>query len=141
MPRILKYSAYLAILMLQSISFAFASEQVRVKGVVRDITSDKSLPGVIVELYVFEQSSRLRMGTFVLREKVSTEASGKFEFAVPPRSTIQLKTQVIPMDVPGSLVVLDVEDRDIANIVLTYDPNDLDAQDEEDHYGHGEDGE
>ena len=126
MRRVLKYFICFMILVVQSGSFT--AEQVHVKGVVKDITSDKSLLGVIVELYIFEQPSRFRMGTFTLHKKVRTNTSGKFEFVVPLRSKIQLKTQVIPKDVPGSLVVVDVEDTDIGNIVLMYDPNGLDAQ-------------
>lgn len=122
----LKYFAYFTVLVLQSVSLA--SEQVRVQGVVKDVTSEKILPGVVVELYVLEQPSRLRMGTFVLRKVVRTDTSGRFEFIVPPRSTMQLRTQTVPKDVAGSLVVLDVEDTDIANIVLTYDPSDLKTQ-------------
>ena len=125
----LKYSACFTVLVLQSVSLA--SEQVRVQGIVKDVTSDKILPGVVVELYVLEQPSRLRMGTFVLRKEVRTDTSARFEFIVPPRSTIQLRTQTVPKDVAGSLVVLDVEDTDIANIVLTYDPSDLKTQSRE----------
>ena len=125
----LKYFACFTVLVLQSVSLA--SEQVRVQGVVKDVTSDKILPGMVVELYVLEQPSRLRMGTFVLRKEVRTDTYGRFEFIVPPRSTIQLRTQTVPKDVAGSLVVLDVEDTDVANIVLTYDPSDLKTQSRE----------
>lgn len=52
MRRVLKYFICFMTLVVQSGSFA--AEQVHVKGVVKDITSDKSLSGVIVELYIFE---------------------------------------------------------------------------------------
>ena len=52
MRRVLKYFICFIILTVQSVSFA--AGQVHVKGVVKDITSDKSFPGVIVELHIFE---------------------------------------------------------------------------------------
>ncbi|WHI49949.1 hypothetical protein P3339_16015 [Microbulbifer sp. MLAF003] len=123
----MKFSThYIIVFTVFILSFASTivrGDDVNISGVVVDDVSGFPLGKVNVELYLFEQGSIFKMGTYKLFKQVESSDEGRFDFAVEEGESIQIKTKNSGAPLYGGLITIDKVSQDKSDIVIRHKSN------------------